>query len=263
MEGTEHQQVNSTVERALILLELVSEKGEGVALAELVKEVDLPKTTIYRLLETLKNRNYVQFDPDTEKYSIGLKTLEIGVLGLHKMQIVEVASRHLRELSEITGETSFLATYNSGETVYLYKIEGSKSISIRAELGMRRPVHCTAVGKAILSTYSREEVDRIIQEKGMTQYTPNTIVDLEQFHEELRNIRIAGYAMDREEIEVGLTCYAVPIYNYTGRSVGTISLGGPASRMIENKNELTRELMEAGLRISQRLGFVPSISSIL
>lgn len=192
-----------------------------------------------------------------------MKTLEIGVLGLHKMQIVEVASRHLRELSEITGETSFLATYNSGETVYLYKIEGSRSISIRAELGMRRPVHCTAVGKAILSTYSREEVDRIIQEKGMTQYTPNTIVDLEQFHEELRNIRIAGYAMDREEIEVGLTCYAVPIYNYTGRSVGTISLGGPASRMIENKNELTRELMEAGLRISQRLGFVPSISSIL
>ncbi len=107
MEGTEHQQVNSTVERALILLELVSEKGEGVALAELVKEVDLPKTTIYRLLETLKSRNYVQFDPSTDKYSIGLKTLEIGVFGLHKMQIVEVASRHLRELSEITGETSF------------------------------------------------------------------------------------------------------------------------------------------------------------
>ncbi|GGF97568.1 IclR family transcriptional regulator [Paenibacillus abyssi] len=264
LEGNESQlQVNSTVERALILLEMVAIRGEGVSLAELVKEADLPKTTVFRLLETLKSRDYVQFDPNTEKYTIGLKSLEIGVFGLHKLPIVEVASRSMRELSELTGETSFLATYSSGETVYLNKIEGSQSISIRAELGMRRPVHCTAVGKAILSTFSKEEVDRILEEKGMAKYTDHTIVNPEEFHLELGRIRKAGYAVDNEEIEMGLTCYAVPIYNYTGRSVGTISLGGPTKRMVDNKAELTCRLKEAALQTSQRLGLVPGIRSIL
>ncbi|MGG1291945.1 IclR family transcriptional regulator [Bacillus smithii] len=258
---TSDKQVNSTVVKALMILEKIASSQSGISLAGLVKELDLPKSTIHRLIETLKSYKYIDLDPNTEKYFIGLKMVEIGVSGLHNIEVVDVASPYLTDLAEKTGETAFLAGYYEGEIVYLNKKEGTQSIRTTAKLGMRRPVHCTAVGKAILSTFTLEEVEKILLEKGMKKYTKNTIVDIQKFHQELSAIRREGFAIDKEEIEIGLICYAVPIFNYTGRVTGSIGLGGPTLRMLKNQKECVARLKESALQISRRLGFVPNLRS--
>lgn len=250
---------NSSVDRALQLLEAIAINKGGITLAELAKELQLPKSTAHRLLETLKSRNYIEFEPGSEKYSIGLKAVEVGVSGLTNLGVVDVAVHYLWDLALTTGETSFLGVFNEGEIVYLYKTEGTQSIRTTAQLGSRKPVHCTALGKAILSSYSLEEVDRILETKGMERFTEHTITDRQKFHEELSKTRIQGYAVDDEEIEVGLTCLAVPVFNYTGRVIGAISIAGPTLRMVQNRGAFTEKLMETALQISRRLGYVPSM----
>jgi len=253
------RQINTTVIKALTVLEKVAFANGGISLADLVKELDMPKTTIYRLIETLKHCDYIHLDANTERYYVGWKTVQIGVSGLNNIEVVDIAAPYLTKLAEKTGETAFLAGYYNGEIVYLYKKEGTQSIRTTAQLGMRRPVHCTAVGKAILSTFTWEEVEKILEEKGMKKYTENTITDAHKLRKELLEIKRNGYAIDREEIEIGLTCYAVPIFNFTGNMAGSIGLGGPTTRMRENQNDFTSQLKEAAFQVSRMLGYVPKI----
>jgi IclR family KDG regulon transcriptional repressor len=251
--------VNSSIERALMMLEYVADKKVGVTLAELVKEMDIPKSTAHRILETLKTREYLEMDPVTERVSIGMKALEVGFAGLTNMEIIDVARHYLRELAATTGETTFLALLNEGEIVYLYKVEGTQSIRTSAQLGSRRPVHCTGLGKAILSGYAPEEVDRILADKGMAKFTDRTITESRLFHEELSRIRLQGYSADDEEMELGVACFAVPVFNYTGQVVGAISVAGPKDRILEQQVTNIARIREAGSQISRRLGFVASM----
>lgn len=260
--GDFENQGNSTLDRALTILEYISIKRGGVNLNHLVKDLEIPKSTALRLLESLRVRGYVELEQVSEKYSIGLKALEIGVLGLASLEIVDVASPYLRDISNQTGETAFLAVYNEGEIVYLYKVEGKQSIRTTAELGSRRPVHCTALGKSILSGFSMEKVDLILHEKGMFKFTEKTITDSVEYHEELSRVRENGYAVDDEEVEVGLICFSVPIFSYTGQVVAAISMAGPKARVQENREQIIESLKEAGYQISKRLGYVASMKVI-
>jgi IclR family KDG regulon transcriptional repressor len=251
--------LNSSVDRALSLLELIVSKKGGISLAEIVKELSVPKTTAYRILETLRLRGFIEWEGAVERYSIGLKMLELGVTGLTSKEIVDVSSPYLHDISATTGETSFLGVYNEGEVVYLYKVEGTGSIRTSAHLGSRRPMYCTGLGKAILSAFTMDEVDRILHEKGMERKTENTIADRHLLHEELGRIRLQGWAFDNEENELGVTCFAVPIFNYTGRVVGAISCAGPAKQVRANRDIIIRKIKEYGEQISKRLGYVPSM----
>ena len=103
------------------------------------------------------------------------------------------------------------------------------------------------------------ELIKILEEKGMPSYTEKTIIDRQLFFKELSKIRVEGIAIDREEIEVGLTCYAVPIFNYTGRAIGAVSLGGPTFRMEENHEQICDLLKDTAMQISRWLGFVPNM----
>lgn len=257
------QQGHSTVERTLSILELVVGRKDGISLAELAKELAFPKSTIHRLIDILTSREYVELNMQTQKYSAGLKSIEIGVSALRSMEIVDVSSAYMRDLARQSGETSFLAVLNEGEIVYLHKAEGSQSIRTTAQLGMRRPVHCTAVGKALLSALSTEEVERILADKGMAAYTANTITDAQSMLAELRQIRIDGCAVDREEIEIGLTCFAAPVFQFMGQIAGAISLAGPTIRVKEKQDEYMRLVNEAARQISRRMGYVPAMRSNL
>lgn len=257
----ENKQLNSSVDRALSLLELVASRKGGITLADIVKELTIPKSTAFRILETLSERGYVDWAQESEKYSVGLKLLEIGVSGLTSIEVVDLAAPYLQEISSTTGETSFLGVYNEGEVVYLYKVEGTNSIRTSAQLGSRRPIHCTGLGKAILSTFSMEEVDRILQVKGLEKYTEQTITDRQALFEELSRIRLQGWALDNEENEIGVTCYAVPLFNYTGRVIGAISCAGPTKQIKQNQGMITTRMKNYGEHISRLMGYVPSMRS--
>lgn len=250
--------MNSGVDKTLNVLEAVARNAKGLSLAEIVKHVGMPKTTAFRILEILAGREYVTWNQENERYYIGIKALEIGLSGLIGQDIVDVSIPYLQALSISVGETSFLAVYNNGDVVYLYKAEGTGSIQTTAQLGSRRPAYCTALGKVILANLAIEETDRIF-EKKLTKLTEKTIVDRVKLYEEFAMIRSNGYAVDDEGVEYGLFCLAVPIYNYTGKVVAAISVSGPIKRLHENYEKVISELTQVGATISRRLGFVAAM----
>ncbi|WP_173915494.1 IclR family transcriptional regulator [Halobacillus sp. Marseille-Q1614] len=252
-------QSNSAVERALTILELIAAKRNPVSLAEISQELGIAKSTSHRIMEALKNKGFIEQVEDTEKYQVGLKAIEVGVSSLTKWNLVDIVTPYLRQLALDLNETAFLAVYDKGEVVYLYKAEANQSVRTTADLGTRKPIHSTGLGKAIVSTFHLEEVDHVLTEKGMPKFTEKTIIDPKQYIEELSKVRKNGYSMDDEEAEVGLTCIAVPIFNYTGRAIAAISVAGPTERMIKNKETIIESLKKVNGYVSNRLGFVPSM----
>ena len=253
-----NEKLNSSIDKTLSLLEAISQNARGLSLADIVKSVGIPKTTAFRILEILTAREYVTWNPDNEKYYIGIKALEIGISGLVGQDIVDVSIPYLQELSLAVGETSFLAVYNNGDVVYLYKAEGTSSIQTTARLGSRRPAYCTALGKVILANLPIEETDRIF-EKKLAKFTEKTVIDRIRLYEEFAHIRTDGYSVDDEGIEYGLYCLAVPVYNYTGGVIAAISVSGPIKRISESREKVIEELKGVGATISRRLGYVKAM----
>ena len=252
------EKINSNVDKTLSILEAVAQNSKGLSLADLVKSVGIPKTTAFRILEILSAREYVTWNKENERYYIGIKALEIGISGLAGQDIVDVSIPYLQELSMTVGETSFLAVYNNGDVVYLYKAEGNCSIQTTARLGSRRSAYCTALGKVILANLPIEETDRVF-EKKLEKFTEKTVIDRIRLYEEFAHIRTDGYSVDDEGIEYGLYCLAVPIYNYTGNVIAAISVSGPIKRLNENKEKVVEELKNVGGVISKRLGYVKAM----
>ncbi|WP_408008335.1 IclR family transcriptional regulator [Pseudalkalibacillus sp. A8] len=252
-------QSNSAVERALTILELISSKEGPVGVGEIAQELELAKSTTHRILEALKSKQFVEQIEATEKYQIGLKAIEIGMSSLTKWNLVDITAPYLKQLASDLNETAFLGVYDNGEIVYVYKAEGKQSVSTNAQLGTRKPVHCTGLGKSIVSNFQIEEVDHILTEKGMPKYTDKTITDRQKYLEELSEIRQRGYAMDDEEVEEGLTCFAVPIFNYTGNAIAAISVAGPTERILNKKDQVIESLKSVNTFVSTRLGFVPAM----
>ncbi|VFS55282.1 Pectin degradation repressor protein kdgR [Leminorella grimontii] len=149
---------SSNIDKVLTILEEISNHSDGVSLAELVKQTDIPKTTAFRILETLKERQYVTLDVITERYILDLKSLELGMKGLMNVNLVEVAIPYLKKLSSKTAETCFLGVYNAGFVVYLYKSEGTLSIQTNAKTGRSpaRVLHRHRQGAARLPAAGRD-----------------------------------------------------------------------------------------------------------
>lgn len=246
---------SSNIDKVLTILEAISNHSAGISLADLAKNTTIAKTTIFRILETLKMREYVSFDQLTERYMLDIKSLELGIKGLMNVNLVEVAIPYLKKLSSKTNETCFLGVYNSGYVVYLYKSEGTLAIQTNAHLGSRMPVYCTGIGKALLAHQPQEEIDNLLK-TPLTQRTDNTITDRVGLYEELANIRANGYAFDNEENEEGLTCVAKPIFNYTGQVIGAISVAGPTNRMQPKIDSVLEDLKDVCQRVSRRLGSI-------
>jgi IclR family KDG regulon transcriptional repressor len=248
---------NSSVERSLAILEYISKRKGPVGIGDIATALDLPKSTTHRLLELLKARNFVEQAKENEKYEIGIKAIEVGMGGLKNW--VDIASSYVRYISDELGETSFISVFDNGEIVYVYKVEGTKSVITNAQLGTRKPIHCTALGKAIVSNFSLKEVDKILSVKGMAKYTEKTIIDRQKYLEELSLVREKGYAIDDEEAEEGLTCIAVPIFTYTGQVRAALSVAGPTERMVINQEMVIKHLKDAAENVSRRLGYVPTM----
>lgn len=259
--SNDHLRTSSTLERALFLLEFIASTDGKIGVRELAESVNLPKSTTHRILDTLLQTGFVEQDPNTEKYFIGLKAIEIGMSGLRKVDLVETSIPYLKELTLSTSQTAFLAVYNEGEIVYLYKSEGTSSVITNANLGTRSPVHCTGLGKAILAYFPLEEVEKIISEKGLKKYTHTTITDSQEFLQELSNIRHTGVAFNNEEHDDGLSSIAAPIFNLTGNVVASISVAGLTNRISEDQRNIAMLIKEKGSLISKRLGFVPVMRS--
>lgn len=244
-----------SVDRALIILEILQGEPDGLGVTELSTELKVSKSTAHRLLMSLLKKGFVQQDPENQKYRLGLKLIEFGQTVSNNIDIRKVASSHLRRLAEKTGETAHLVIQERSEIVYIDKIESSATIRMFSNIGKRAPMHCTGVGKAILAFLPQQEILDIVEDKGLEKFTHKTIINIETLLLHLEEIRNNGYSIDDEEHELGIKCAAAPIFNSKGEVVAGISVAGPIMRVTEDKlSAMAMEVLQTSQEISKLLG---------
>jgi len=230
-----------SLERAASILELFEENNKPKSVKEIVSILSLSKSTVFGLINTLANLGYLSQDPETLKYSLGLKILSLGNSASGSNLLAKTANPHLTKLSFRFQETCLLAIEEAGFVVYIDKTESPGSIAIRTRIGTKKELYCTGVGKCFLAYMQKSTAENILS-LGTEPKTPNTITEIHKIWEELAIIRSQGYAFDNEEFELGINCLAVPVFNRNKDIIASICLTGPTGRI---KGLNTIEIVEA------------------
>ncbi|MGC8229553.1 IclR family transcriptional regulator [Pseudobacillus badius] len=252
----ERNNVVKSVARALDIIELVGQSKQGLGVTEISKQMDINKSSVFRILATLSQYGYIEQHETTGKYKLGYMFLDISSKLLDSLDVRAEAQPILQELEEETNEVVHLVVYDQGEVVYIEKLDGNEALRMHSKVGKRAPVHCTSVGKAILSHLPAADVLTIIERKGLPAHTPYTIVEKEVFVQELSRVKANGYALDLEENEAGIRCIAAPVFDHTGKVAAAVSISGPTLRMTDERlRSLSGRMIQAGKAISKRLGY--------
>lgn len=244
-----------SVDNALRLLEAFTIDRPELGVTELSRMLGFGKSTVHRLLATLLVRGYVVKNPRTEKYFLGLRAFEVGSCAANQRTAREVAAPFLQHLMTASKETVHLGVFDGWEVVYIDKIESQQTLQINSRVGLRAPIHCTALGKALLAFRPEEELVRFLRRR-LRRYTARTLTDPTALRKELAAIKAKGYALDNEEFELGLKCIAAPLRDYTGEVVASVGIAGAAVRLLEERMDALINLVRlTAQRISAALGF--------
>lgn len=255
-EMTKESTTVQSVDRALIIMDILQQNANGLGITELSSRMGLAKSTIHRMLTSLKNKGYVKQDPVTERYQLGLKLIELGSIVSQSLEIRSIAKPYMDQLVQETGETSHLVVLEDFEIIYIEKIESPYTIRMYSTIGKRAPLYCTGAGKAILSHLSEQEITKYLVEKELIKYTEKTIINKDLLLEELTNIKQKGYSVDDEEHELGIQCVAAPILDHNNNVVAGLSVAGPLMRMTEEKMNFCKEKVVYYAReISKTIGY--------
>lgn len=246
-----------SLDRAINILELFKLSAKELSVTEISNELQISKSTVFGLINTLFNRGYLHQNPNNKKYSLGLSLLELGELVQKNNIIAEKTRPYLEKLVNKYNETVHLAIEEKGEVIYIDKLEGHKTIYIRSRIGSKNPIHCTGVGKCLLAFMNKEKREKILENfNGLKKYTENTIVNQVELQQELESIVQKGYSIDNEEFAVGLYCYAVPILNKYNEAIASISVSGPTPIIKSlKKSEIIIIMKEVAKEISINLNY--------
>lgn len=245
-----------SVERALLLLNLLAKEQRDMQLTEISKKLDWPKSTVHGLLSTLREYEYISQSSETGKYGLGIRLFELGNVVARGWEIRSAALPHLQRLGKALSETVHLATDVNGEVLYIEKLDYAQGMRIVSETGARLPMHCSGLGKVLLAHKSPAEIKRIIRLRGLPAQTERTITTPERLMEELREVRENGYAIDDREIMDGLRCVAAPVRNSEGRVQYAVSVSALARNMEQPRLDATiREVTHAAAEISRAMGY--------
>lgn len=244
-----------SVEKALLIIKLLANKGRDMKLTEISEELDINKSTLHGLIRTLKYHGFIDQDPKTQKYGLGLYLIELGDITEKSLDIIQITSPIIEEVSNALQETVHIAKLDNFEVVYVDKKESNQSMRIYTSIGSRNPAYSTGVGKSMLAYLDENTLNTLIPDK-MVSFTPNTITNKKEFIDSLKAIRKDGFALDNEEYSIGLKCVAAPIFNHEGNAVYSISVSGPTVRMNEEKVKISIDLIKAAAsEISRKIGY--------
>jgi len=256
MSGMDKKSHVQSVERALRLLELLAEDGGEVSLTEIAERLQWPKSTVYGILTTLRDYRFVDQSTQNGRYRLGIRLFEFGHRVARNWDIREIALPVMQKLNKLLGEMVQLATEDSGEVFYIEKIDSTHIIRIVSDIGVRLPMHCSALGKAMLAHRSQSEIRRILGRNGLRRMTLNTITDPAKMEVELAKVKRLGYAVDDQEIMEGLRCVAAPIRNKNGEVQYAVSISGLAERLSgEYLENVKKAVIEAAAEISRLMGY--------
>jgi DNA-binding IclR family transcriptional regulator len=243
-----------SVDRAISVMELLSRRGwSGVT--EVARELDIHKSTAYRLLTTLRDRGLVEQDAATEKYRLGFGLVLLARSASADLNILRCAEPVCERLSELTKETVTIAVLEDDDAVVIHQsISRASALSVDWT-GRHTPLHATASGKIFLSYMPEDQLLRVLREP-LEHFTENTIVEPANLLDHTRRIPDEGYGYTVEELEVGLNAIGTPIRRADGTVVGTVSVSGPAFRLPPDTfPEISDLCKQAATEISRCLGF--------
>lgn len=251
----DERQINNSVVKAFSLLECFSSGQTEWGVTELAREINSNKSTVYRLLTTLEKLGAIRQNPDNEKYNLGLKLFELGNHVPINQTFLSYTHPAIEQVAASITETVHIGVLKEGKVFYVDKVESPLGLKISTQIGSFRPSHCTGLGKVLLAYASPEQVDMVIEKEGLASVTKHSITSKKALLKELEQIRSKGYALDREEFEIGLICLAIPVFNNKGEVIAGLSASGPSSRFREEAiDEYVAKLEVGASAIKDKIG---------
>jgi DNA-binding IclR family transcriptional regulator len=246
--------------KALRLLETVGRFQNGTSIATLSKELKIGKSTVHRLLATLREFDLVWSDPDTSNYALGIRILQWSELLVQQNLLVRHGLRILQELVDMCRETTSLAVLEGSEILYVAQFESMEKLRMTQWIGSRMPAHCTSLGKVLLATLSDQEFDKLYHGQEILEgLTSNSITDKKHLKEHLKKVRQDGVAYDFEENVVGVVCMGAVVRNFSDKPVAAMSISMPIQRLRgETLMTFRDHLLDAASRLSGELGYDPN-----
>ena len=242
------------VDRALDVIESVASEQNGRSLTEISRYTGMHKSTVYRLLITLMRRGYLVRD-NVGQYRIGHKMIEVTSYYISGLELQTEARPYIAEISSYLGMGTYLGVLEGDKVVYVEKINGTNSVRMFSQIGIKIPAYCSALGKCLLSNFSNEDLEKTLEDCSFIKFTPNTISCLEDLKKELMMVRKRGWAMDDEEYEPGHRCVGVPIYDYKGDIIAAVSVCSDVHVLTDDRvNETALYMMGKAREISERMG---------
>lgn len=233
--------VSNSVKKAFEIIKFISNNQGSLSLSELGRQLNMNKTTMFRYLETLEVLNILE-RRDSNWY-LGIELFSLGHKVDANSRIVERIHPKLMDISKRLNETVNLVGMYDNSALYLDKVESSRALQMRSQLGDHLPLHCTSLGKAILSCLPLNEVDNILNIIELKPYTSHTVTSIDELKKQIDFVKINGYSLEKEELEPGLSCIAVPLFIKSIDFYGGLSFSGSPDRFTEEKvKELSGEL---------------------
>lgn len=247
---------SNSVEKVLKILMAFTPHNQAMGTIEISRRLGFHRTTVSRILQTLKREGFVQQDPHTKKFLLGSSAIALGraVNQSLKSNLIPIAKPHIDSLRDALESTIVLEVFSGNVTLTAYVAEGPPPLRLIGNVGDIVPNHAAASAKAILAFSSPETRARLVKEAEMPSFTPNTITDPDELLRDLDKIKDKGFSVDNEETGLGVRAVGAPIFNHEGRPVAAIVVTGPSKKIsgrVDSKE--VRLLMETASTISKAL----------
>jgi DNA-binding IclR family transcriptional regulator len=248
--------------KMLDVLEAFSSTEPELSVVEIARRTGLPRTTVHRIVDSLRGVGFLEQDASRDRYRLGLKLFELGGSALMNLPLYREAPPFVDTLAKLSGEDVHLCIFDGAQMVFVNRRSQITPRPHNTVITMEAsPCHSTGVGKAALAFQSEVVIDRVVR-AGLPRFTPNTIVDPKRLKAELAAIRTRGYSIDDCEHEPELRCVGAPIRNSAGRVFAAISASGPTKRVTSDRvPELARIVITHAELLSIRLGYEPGSRS--
>lgn len=240
-----------SLDRALEILVQVCSEKQGLKIVNMEQISGLPKSTIHRLLSTLVKHGFVE-KSENSQYKAGPRVVELASIYLNNLELKTEAYPFLQALANENQAAAHLAIFQDGEAVYIDKVDYITDMRLYSQIGRRIPLHCTAVGKVLLSGLPDRQLAAAAEGITYTKFTGNTITDAGALVTQVRQARSSGVAYDMQEHEDGVVCVAAPVYDYLGHVIAAVSVSGRLHDGLERARE---RVLDAAGRISRKFGY--------
>jgi DNA-binding IclR family transcriptional regulator len=245
-----------SADRVIKILEYVGQKGEGYTHIQIASALQIPKSSLTALLANLIQTEYLTYDPNTKRYSLGPQLLYLAGRFLENLDIVSIGQPFVKRLSQMTNESVALAIPSGNDVLFVCKENSPQPILRSLEVGARLPAYATAAGKAIMAFWPHEKIEGYLASENLMPITKNTVIQADRIRAELDAIRQGGLSYSRDGFQEGVSAFGRPVFDAHGGTAASLAISGPSFRIDNEKEELIeKSLLRIAEELSHQLGF--------